>query len=172
MESEFVMIQEADKNKSIIDKVEQLCLFVAGTALLALMFITSLDTILRYFFRAPLVGVLELSEEYFMVAIIYMPLSYVYVHGGHIKVELIERFFPKKIKEKLALFNTLVGIAMFAFIAYCSIPPVLEAFQNSEHSASALAYPMAPAYLMVTIGSVLVCVRGVQTLFGWIKLDH
>ena len=163
---------EKAAKKNIIDWIELACLAVAGIALLLLMGLTSLDTLLRYFFRAPLTGVLEFSEEYLMIAIIYMPLSYVYVKGGHIKVELLERYFSPQVKHFLGKFNTLVGLGLFLLIAYCSIPVVEQALVHSEHSASALAYPMAPAYMMLTIGTVLVSIRSVQMLFGWIKVDH
>lgn len=166
------MTEELRKKRSVIDWVELVCLGVAGIALIILMLLTSVDTILRYFFRAPLTGVLEFSEEYLMVAIIYMPLSYVYTHGGHIKVELLERFFPEKLKYYLSKFNTVVGLGLFLLIAYCSVPVVEDAIMHGEHSAAALAYPMAPAYLMVTIGTLLVSIRAVQSLFGWIKVDH
>ncbi len=163
---------EQENKKSIIDNIELACLFVAGAALIILMLLTSLDTILRYFFRAPLTGVLEFSEEYLMVAIIYMPFSYVYVKGGHIKVELLERFFPESLKKKLATVNTFVGLILFLSIAWCSIPVVEEAIRHSEHSASALAYPMAPAYMMVTIGTVLASIRSIQMLLGRLHVEH
>ena len=166
------MTEELKKKRSLIDWIELACLGVAGVALVILMLLTSLDTIMRYFFRAPMTGVLEFSEEYLMVAIIYMPLSYVYTHGGHIKVELLERFFPENLKHCLGKFNTAVGLIMFLLITYCSIPVVEDAIMNNEHSACALAYPMAPAYLMLTIGSALVSIRAIQSLCGWIKLDH
>lgn len=165
------MTSEA-KKRGLIDWIEIVCLGIAGSALIVLMLLTSVDTILRYFFRAPLTGVLEFSEEYLMVAIIYMPLSFVYVNGGHIKVELLERFFPEQFKHHMEKFNTFIGLILFVLIAYCSIPVVEEAIMNSEHSASALAYPMAPAYMMVTIGCVLVSIRAIQVLGGWLKLDH
>ncbi|MDR3348682.1 MAG: TRAP transporter small permease [Acidaminococcales bacterium] len=160
------------KKKNIIDLLETACLATAGAALVILMLLTAADTILRYFFRAPLTGVVEISEEYLMVAIIYLPLSFVYTHGGHIKVELLERFFPDSLKAKFVIFNNVVGLILFLLITYCSVPVVYDALVFKEHSAAALAYPMAPAYMMVTIGAALVSIRTIQILGGWLKLDH
>ena len=70
-----------DKQRDPIAWVERVCLIIAGTALIILMLLTTVDTLLRYFFSAPLTGVLEFSEEYLMIALIFMT-SYIYYEVG------------------------------------------------------------------------------------------
>lgn len=149
--------------------LERGCLIIAGAALIVLMLLTTIDTLLRYFFSAPLTGVLEFSEEYLMIAMIYMPISYVFVAGGHIKVELLERYFPPKVKWIIEKVNILIGLVLFILITMASFPVVKDALTTGETSSSALAYPMAPAYAMVTIGCFLLCIRSIQLFLGKIS---
>lgn len=158
-----------DKPKDMIAWVEWICLIIAGVALIILMLLTTADALLRYVFSAPLTGVLEFSEEYLMIALIYMPISYVFVAGGHIKVELLERCFPPKVKWLLEKMNTLIGFGLFALITVAAIPIVQAAIQIGETSSSALAYPIAPAYAMVVIGCFLLCLRSIQLFLGKIS---
>lgn len=156
-----------------IGKLENLCVGIAGFALLLLMVLTTVDTIMRYFFSEPLVGVVEFSEEVLMVAIIYMPMSYVFLQGGHIKVELLERFFPDRLKVVFGKMHQLIGLILFLLITYFSIPVAYEAIVTNELSAAALPFPMAPSYVMLTLGCAMLCLRSLELIFGWIEIeDH
>lgn len=159
------------KPKGVVDRIEQVCLGVAGVALIMLMLLTTVDTLARYVFNAPLTGIVEFSEEYLMVAVIFLPLSYVYISGGHIKIELLERFFPARVKAVTQKINIAFGLLLFALIAYAFIPSIQQAIEINEVSSCALAYPMAPAYIMVTLGCLLICIRSVQAFLGKIDID-
>lgn len=157
---------------TIIGKLENICVAIAGCALLLLMVLTTIDTIMRYFFSAPLIGVVEFSEEVLMVVIIYMPMSYVFLQGGHIKVELLERFFPNKLKSIFAKMHQIIGLILFLLITYFSIPVAYEAFVTKELSAAALPFPMAPSYIMLTLGCAMLCLRSLELFFGWIEIEN
>jgi len=161
-----------NKPKGVIDRIEDICLGIAGAALMVLMLLTTVDTLSRYLFSAPLTGVVEFSEEYLMVAIIFLPISFVYIAGGHIKIEMLERFFPAKVKAITEKVNLIFGLLMFAMIAYAFVPVVQQAIGFNELSSCALAYPMAPAYIIVALGCLLICIRSIQALLGKIHIDH
>jgi TRAP-type C4-dicarboxylate transport system permease small subunit len=160
------------KPKGVIEWIEQICLGIAGAGLMLLMLLTTVDTLARYLFNTPLTGVVEFSEEYLMITIIFLPLSYVYIAGGHIKIELLERFFPAKVKKVTEKINIVFGLILFALIVYAFIPSVQQAIEINEVSSCALAYPMAPAYIMVTLGCLLICIRSIQAFLGKIDIDH
>lgn len=155
-----------------IGKLENICVGIAGFALLLLMVLTTIDTIMRYFFSAPLVGVVEFSEEVLMVAIIYMPMSYVFLQGGHIKVELLERFFTERLKRLFAKMHQIIGLILFVLITYFSIPVAYEAIVTKELSAAAVPFPMAPSYVMLSLGCVMLCLRSIELIFGWIEIEN
>lgn len=148
----------------IIDHVEQVCVIVGSIALIIMMFLTSTDAISRHFFSHAIPGVLEFVEEYSMIPLIFLPLSYVYMKGGHVKVELFERFFSESQKEFLEIFNALISFVFFALLTVATYPTVIQAIQINEVSNSVLAYPLAPSYAMVTFGSLLICIRTAQVL--------
>lgn len=160
------------KPKGAIDWIEQICMVIAGAALMMLMLLTTVDTLARYLFSAPLTGVVEFSEEYLMIAVIFLPISYVYIAGGHIKIELLERFFPARVKTVTEKVNIAFGLILFALIVYAFIPSVQQAIEINEVSSCALAYPMAPAYIMVTLGCLLICIRSIQAFLGKIDIGH
>lgn len=160
------------KMNIFIGKLENLCVGISGFALLLLMVLTTVDTIMRYFFSEPLIGVVEFSEEVLMVAIIYMPMSYVFLQGGHIKVELLERFFPDQLKAVFGKMHQLIGLILFVLITYFSIPVAYEAIVTNELSAAALPFPMAPSYVMLTLGCAMLCLRSLELIFGWTEIEN
>lgn len=152
----------SSKADLVIERIERVCVVIGSIALILMMFMTSADAISRHFFSQAIPGVLEFVEEYGMIPLIFLPLSYVFMKGGHVKVELFEQFFPPKIKEYLEIMNALISFIFFSLLTAATYPTVLQAIEIRELSNSVLAYPLAPSYAMVTIGSLLISIRTAQ----------
>ena len=148
--------------ETAIHKIEQICVLIGSLSLIVMTLLTSADAISRHFFSHAIPGVLEFVEEYSMIPLIFLPLSYVYMEGGHVKVELFEKFFPDNSKEYIEIFNALVSFLFSALLVVATYPTVIEAMKVNELSNSVLAYPLAPSYAMVTIGALLLSIRTAQ----------
>jgi TRAP-type C4-dicarboxylate transport system permease small subunit len=152
--------------------MEKLLIGVASLALLVLTLLTTADALGRYLFNSPIPGTGELIEDYFMIALIFLPLSYSFMQEGHVHVTMIEQFFPTRVKFLIGKFNLLLSFGLFALIALAGWLGVLEACRIDEISTSSVGYPMWPCYAMVPIGCALLCLRILQVFFGQAKKEH
>ena len=89
--------------------LEKLLIGVASLALLVLTLLTTADALGRHFFNSPIPGTGEIIEDYFMIALIFLPLSYSFMQEGHVHVSMIERFFPTRLKFVVSKFNLLLS---------------------------------------------------------------
>lgn len=180
MSSAYVLIEKENaveqKKTFDLDKImvflEKLLIGIACITLLVLALLTTSDALARYFFNSPIPGTGEIIEDYFMIALIFLPLSYSFMQEGHVHVSMIERFFPKKVKYFIGKVNLLLSFVLFALITIAGWKGFAEAFRISEISTSSVGYPMWPCYLMVPVGCGLLCLRIVQVLVGWTKKEQ
>jgi TRAP-type C4-dicarboxylate transport system permease small subunit len=152
--------------------LEKLLIGVASLALLVLTGLTTADALGRHFFNSPIPGTGELIEDYFMIALIFLPLSYSFMQEGHVHVTMIEQFFSTRAKFLIGKFNLLLSFGLFALIALAGWRGFAEAWRIDEISTSSVGYPMWPCYAMVPVGCGLLCLRIAQVLFGRAKKEH
>jgi len=152
--------------------LEKLLVRAASLALLVLTGLTTADALGRYLFNSPIPGTGEIIEDYFMIALIFLPLSYSFMQEGHVHVTMIERYFSGGVKRAVGKMNLLLSFALFALIVLAGWDRFAEAWRIEEISTSSVGYPMWPCYLMVPIGCGLLCLRIAQVFFGGAKKGH
>lgn len=153
-----------NKINHVINTIEKGCIFIAGVLLVIMMLLTSADVIGRKAFATPIPGTLEFMEEIGMVTVVFLTMSFVYSVGGHVRVELFERYINKKLLKGIGFFNTVLAIGIFVVLAYSSWTAVLEFHKFNTLTNSVWRYPLAPSYAMVTLGSIMMIIRTVQDL--------
>ena len=154
----------------VIDFIEKICAAVSVVSVVLMMLLVSADVIGRKFFQHPIPGVVEIVEEYLMIAVVFMAMSYIYLKGGHVRVTLFRRFFPEKVKLPLDIIINILGLIFFALIAVEGWQTTVRAVRFHETSACILDYPLAPAYFIMTLGVALLCVRIIETIFSPSKI--
>src|SRR5258708_38464291 len=73
----------------LFSRVEAALLYLGVLANFAMMCLTSADAFSRYLFNSPILGALEITEKYLMVASIFLALSYAYRGGLFIRVTFL-----------------------------------------------------------------------------------
>jgi len=139
---------------------------VAGTVLLVLAVLTTADALGRYLLNMPIPGAGEITEDYLMVALIFLPLSHTFMQGGHVHVTLFERYIPKRARGFIERANLLLAFLLFALITAAGWRRFVEAYRIDEISTSSVGYPMWPCYALVPIGCGLLCLRLLLTIVG------
>jgi TRAP-type C4-dicarboxylate transport system permease small subunit len=130
-----------------------------------MMIFISADALGRYILNMPITGQYEITEDYLMVALVFLSLSHTYVMGGHVRVTILLRFIPSPLKFVLnTLFNSMAAV-FFALLTYATFGVFTEAVEVGEFSPNILRYPMAPAYFLVPLGSAILCIRLIQDTF-------
>ncbi|WP_353928707.1 TRAP transporter small permease [Desulfofundulus kuznetsovii] len=129
-----------------------------------MMLLVTADVTGRKFFGQPIPGSVEINEEYLMVTMVYLAMSYVYIQGGHVRVTLIRRFLPQVFLKVIDPCLNALGLAFFSLITYFGWQKTATALKFKETSSCILAFPMAPAYFLLTLGAALLCVRIIESI--------
>lgn len=123
----------------------------AGWVLMALLFYTVLDVVLRYVFNAPFRGSLEFTQ-FLMSVIVFLGLAYCGWTGGHIAVDLFESQLAKRWLRYLPAILALVGAILFAAIAWYSFQ---NGLQNMRRVSNMLRWPYYPFVFVTAFGSAV-----------------
>ncbi|HHW43510.1 MAG TPA: TRAP transporter small permease [Desulfotomaculum sp.] len=147
-----------------VDFIEWICMTCSVISVLVMMLLVTADVVGRKFFHHPIPGSVEINEEYVMIALVYLAMSYVYKEGGHVRVTLFRHFIPGPVKTVVDTGLNILGLLFFALIVLLGWQTSLRAIRFQETSSCLLAYPMAPAYLILTLGAALLCIRILETI--------
>jgi TRAP-type transport system small permease protein len=129
--------------------------WLAGAAVVFLMFMTSLDVIMRYFFHRPMFGVYELTE-YFMVIMVFFSITYAAVQKSHVEIEMVTDLMPKKAQAILAIITNILGLILWVLICWQNIDNAFYLMRAGQMSV-ALGIPAWPFYILAGIGSLFLC---------------
>lgn len=157
-----------------LDLIEKICITGSVFCVIIMMLLVTADVTGRKFFHQPIPGSVEITEDYLMVALVYLAMSYVYTQGGHVRVTLFRRFIPGSIKLPVDTVLNLFALLFFVILTARGWATTLRAIKFHEFSSCILAYPLAPAYFILTLGGALLCVRILETIIspGRIKWEE
>jgi TRAP-type C4-dicarboxylate transport system permease small subunit len=122
------------------------------------------DVMSKWLFNFPLVGTLEIVSNYYMVALIFLPLAYVQRAGGHIIVEIFTQSLARR---AILVFDAAIGLFMFAYSALFVWRTTVEAI----HKTAELEYLQATG-LLITIWPVRWFLPLGFAVMGLIALRH
>lgn len=155
------LAQRIDQAINQLEKVET---FVSGAAMVIIMLGISADATGRYLLNRPITGMSEFIEEYLMAFLVFLSLSFTFTQGGHVKVTVFLRFFPKPVLRWLNIAIDILGIAMFSLLTVATWNVAFRAFVMGTVSNCTLQYPVAPALFAVSIGTGTLVLRLLQSL--------
>lgn len=137
---------------------------VSGIILMMLMFGTVADVALRYLFNAPFRGSLELTE-FSMALIVWLSMGYCGWSGGHIAVDLLDKWLDRPSLAWLPALLSLAGAALFALMSW---QIVLETLDTMSKASNMMRLPHYPFKLAVAFGAgIFALVLLVQAVNGW-----
>jgi TRAP-type C4-dicarboxylate transport system permease small subunit len=142
----------------------RLLALAAGCILLLLMGTTVLDVVMRYWFRTPLASVWELTE-FSMALIVFLGIAHCGWTGGHIAVDLFDRWLKRPSLRFLPALIAFIGAALFALIA---VRAAVETTATISQVSNMLRWPHYPFRYTVAFGSAMLAlvlaIQGFQSL--------
>lgn len=157
--------------QKLLAVIEKIFVFVAGASMVLMMLLTTFDLLARKFFSYSIPSLYEFTEDYLMVSLVFLTISYVYIQGGHIRVTLFEKHLPHRFRVVWEKLHQVMTLVLFSFIAVKGWNAAVSAYEFNERSNSLLAYPLAPALMLVPVGSALLCLRVIQALLNELKVE-
>lgn len=126
---------------------------VGLVCLVALMFLTMTDVILRYVFTLPITGSYDLTELMMAVAIVFGVARCGFLKE-HVKVELVLERIPKKTRAIIDSVTAFIGFGLFVMISWqCFV--YVKILIDSGLATNILKVPVFPFVGIVGIGCAL-----------------
>ena len=100
----------------VLNRVSQLFKWIGALALTAMMLLTVVDVIGR-FFKHPIFGSVELVG-FLAVIVVAAALPYTYKMDGHVGVEILVRLLSKKTQLWIDVITRLISLVLFALITW------------------------------------------------------
>jgi len=127
--------------------------YVGAALLFAMMMLTFVDVIARYFFSRSITGGFEITEI-MLATLIFCGLPLITLRDGHITVDLLEGFLGTSIKK---LRNRFVYIMMAIVLAFLSYRLWLKGITFVEYNdQTAILYiPLAPVCFIMSVLSFI-----------------
>ena len=149
----------ADKLTRSMDAVDTIFVLVAKFILGAMVAVTFVSVVARTFFNSSVPDDL-LINEMFMVALVFLPLSWVQSIGAHLEVTVLTDLFSASVQKILVSFGLLLGLIIFGAMTYASWHTAYEAYVFDERAYnSALGLRDWPAMLIIPLGLAWWCLR-------------
>jgi TRAP-type transport system small permease protein len=134
---------------------------LVGVALAAMVLLTLMQIVWRYFFSAAFVWVEEASVM-ILIAATWLGIAYLWLERRHIDVDLFTRDLPLSARRRFDRVADLIAIVVGAAIVYLG---VLTVRANAGLQIAALDLDTAWKYLPVVVGGALLAVAGTLNLF-------
>jgi TRAP-type C4-dicarboxylate transport system permease small subunit len=140
----------------VLDWIDRLCRWATAAAIGGMVILVISDAVGRTL-RMPVPGAVEVTEEYLMVAIVFLAMGFTHAEGRHIRIELFERWMPWIAGPFVRIGVAAISLVYFGLIAWQGLDQTRSAFAIDKRSTSELNYPMGPAYALVVVGCVVMC---------------
>jgi TRAP-type C4-dicarboxylate transport system permease small subunit len=138
------------------------CAVVAALMLLAAALVITWSVVYRAM-GASTYWEIEFSV-YMMVASLFLASPYCLATQGHVGVDLLSHFLPRRLARPVAIVVGLVGLAVCVYLAYAGADMTLHAFARGERTESAWAPPKWPLFLAMPVGLGLTALQYVADL--------
>jgi TRAP-type C4-dicarboxylate transport system permease small subunit len=142
----------------------RLLALAGGGVLLLVTAVTVIDVVMRYVFNAPLASAWEFTE-FSMTLIVFLGIPYCGWTGGHIAVDLLEKWLDRPSLRFLPSLIAFTGALLFALVAYRA---TLETLATIQQVSNMLRWPHYPFRFTAAFGSamlaIVLLIQGLRSL--------
>ncbi|WP_169569395.1 TRAP transporter small permease subunit [Sneathiella limimaris] len=142
--------------------LEKICrnltLFMMGLCclfLVLMMLHVGADVLLKLAFNSPIVGTLETVSYYYMVSLVFLALPFVEFKGEHVAVDLFFQKFPRRLKQIVYIFGTILAALYYGLFSYVTFLDALIATSQKETVMANFLFYVWPSRWALPIGSAV-----------------
>lgn len=118
--------------------------------LLGIILVTVADVFMRYVFDKPIVGTTEIVEA-MMLTVSFLGLIWCTLLQGHIKVDLMTKFIPRRARLISESFFYLLGIVLYTAISWQNFKKIISLME--DHAATEVLRIPVPPLFMIIVGA-------------------
>ncbi|HZD26825.1 MAG TPA: TRAP transporter small permease [Alphaproteobacteria bacterium] len=140
----------------LLDGLSNLFAAIGAVGLVLMMLHITADVIGKYVFNAPVPVTLEVVSNYYMVAVVFLPLALVERNNGHIFVELVSQHLRPRLQMLLAALTSLVAAAYFGAFTYRTWLDAIAKYRIGEYIQGTVELSNWPSRFMLPLGCGLI----------------
>ncbi|GAB6191218.1 TRAP transporter small permease subunit [Desulfocastanea catecholica] len=162
-------MQAIEKIIFFIEKLNKIVGKAASNLIFVFMFLMVYEVIARYFLQSPTIWVHELCG-YLFAAYVALTGGWVLLTKGHVAVDIIYQYFPKKVKFTADIIVSIVALFMFVILFWQGYKFAWHAFVTNQHSHTLFAPILWPVKALLPLGAVFFILQ-IFADFGKIILE-
>jgi C4-dicarboxylate transporter DctQ subunit len=137
---------------------------LAGTAICAIGFSVTWGAISRLLYMPA--HWVEPFSVYLFIAASFLGAAYAMKKGEHIKVDILTRRLPEKVRAGVEMFTSLLAFIFFAYLTWHSTMMAHRSFLRETTDLSLLEIPIWIPQSFVPLGSILMCLSLIWYFIG------
>lgn len=147
-------------------KIFILGMYLAGAAILLMMFITVLDVILKNLFASSIPGSYLYMESILMPLAIFLGMPYAFFSGIFPRLDMVVNKFNHKTKINVIILTLILELMSFLVIIYYSFTyGIFGLTTNITFLAGINSIPLYPMFFLVTLAFALIAVYLVKIIW-------
>jgi TRAP-type C4-dicarboxylate transport system permease small subunit len=158
--------------QKLLKGYETVSKYTAMIAVFIMMCLTFADASGRYIFKLPIVGAVEFTQSYLMVATVFFSMGYAYQKGAFIRVTIFLDHLPRRMKIVVTYVNYFVQVFSFLYGVALVIATTYQAiriFSTGMVICTTVQFPLWPAYFIIPIGLFLMSLLMLLDFFRQVK---
>ena len=142
------------KIEGIINQCSNTGFLVGAGALVCLTAIIAAGVFARYVLNSPLFFVDEMSG-YLLVMVAYWGISYTTHEEGHVKIDMVTRRLPQKIRERFGIITMVLESGIFFLIIYFTIGMFFKLKEIGQKAPTVTETPLVIPYGLMIGGFLM-----------------
>ena len=138
----------------LIDRLAFLGGYLSGWLVPSMMMLVVADVFMRYMMFRPLMVADEFSA-YMLVALSYLGLAYTWREGGHVRIEILARRLPPRMRDWVRLAGLTLVFVFMIELDRAAWKMIVYARQMNLRSSTFFMFPLFWPQLTVFIGFVM-----------------
>lgn len=137
---------------------------ILGATVIGLLALGIVGDVIGRQIGTPIVGIVEIAAQSVVLAA-FLTIPYVMRRGSHIRATVLVSRLPKLVQKALEVLGYLVGIAIFALLAYSAYGNFLTDFtEGAFEGEGALRVPTWPTRLVIFLSASLMIVESLLAI--------
>jgi TRAP-type C4-dicarboxylate transport system permease small subunit len=155
--------------EAFTDKASLFSAKAVSGILMAMMVLTCADIFLRFFLSKSIIGTVEIEGNYFMAAVIFLPLAYgMTARREHIRVEILTSHLSPRLRNAMELLTLTLSLCISGLVTFYGFVGTWRSLKTGETMVN-IDLPVWPGRSFVAIGGTLLCLQMMLKLVHLLK---
>jgi len=137
---------------------------LSGLCLILIVISVCFEIVMRYFFRSPLIWVVELTE-YGLLYVTFLGSAWLLRQDGHVKVDVVLSYMSRTWRKRWAVLSSLMGLGVSLVLTVFGAITTWDHYIRGIFKPSVLEFPTWVPLLAIPLGSSLLSIRFGRMLF-------